>query len=81
MEKLFRDPENYYILEAVKSIIDILAPLSLTLNLWKAQNIYFLVGKQIYKQMEDKAGSGDEESKIWIEHFRTLGNLLKIRIN
>jgi alpha-amylase/alpha-mannosidase (GH57 family) len=80
MQKFLRQPQDIGLLEAVDSLLSILNPLSLNLNLWKAQNIYFSIGKQIYGEMKEKANTGDESAKRWIERISSLGEYLKVKI-
>lgn len=80
MQKFLRQPQDISLLEVADSLLSILNPLSLTLNLWKAQNIYFSIGKQIYGEMKEKANTGDESAKRWIERINSLGEYLKVKI-
>ncbi len=80
MQKFLRQPQDIGLLEAADSLLSILNPLSLNLNLWKAQNIYFSIGKQIYGEMKEKANTGDESAKRWIERINSLGEYLKVKI-
>jgi alpha-amylase/alpha-mannosidase (GH57 family) len=80
MQKFLRQPQDIGLLEAADSLLSILNPLSLNLNLWKAQNIYFSIGKQIYGEMKEKANTGDESAKRWIERISSLGEYLKVKI-
>lgn len=79
MEKFSETPGNISLLETVESILSILNPLSLNLNLWKAQNIYFSVGKQLYNTMQERADSV-ENAKKWLKYYNRLGDYLKVRV-
>jgi hypothetical protein len=68
------------LLENAESLLRILHPLSLNLDLWEAQNIYFSVGKQLFAEMEEKAEKGNDKAKEWMARFRDLGDYLEVRI-
>ncbi|MFH1338609.1 MAG: DUF3536 domain-containing protein [Candidatus Omnitrophota bacterium] len=81
MESFFKQPQDSDLLEAVESILGILSPLDLNFNLWKAQNVYFSLGRQIYGEMKQKAQSGDQGAKEWLERIIRLGEYLRVKID
>lgn len=80
MKKFQKGPQEVGLLEPVEAILRILNPLSLNLDLWQAQNIYFSVGKNFYNTMQAKADQGNEDAKRWVEYFDRLGDLLTVKI-
>ncbi len=80
MEKLRDQPEDISIIERIIDTLETITPLSLSLKLWKAQNTYFLVWKDFYGAMKEKADAGDEFSGQWIEGFMKLGDYLRVKI-
>jgi len=80
MEKLSQTPEDLPALENIEVILRILSALPLELDIWKAQNVYFSIGKQLYGEMREKAEKGDVNAKKWIEHFNSLGHYLQAKI-
>lgn len=80
MERLFQTPEDVSLLETIEAIFKILSALPLELDIWKAQNIYFSIGQQLYAEMGERAEKGDETAEKWVEHFNSLGNYLSVRI-
>jgi hypothetical protein len=80
MEQFLKNPENPSLLEQILEILRGMEILSLDLNLWKAQNIYFFLSKEIYPFMSQRAEKGDEEKKKWIKNFHNLSNYLKVKI-
>lgn len=72
--------EDGDLLDNIVIILRLLEPLGLDLNLWKSQNKYFFVGKQMFSQMRLKAEDGDTRAVKWVEHFLQLGDFLKVRI-
>ncbi|UCF86778.1 MAG: DUF3536 domain-containing protein [Nitrospiraceae bacterium] len=80
LEKLHEDPTDIKLLENIDSTLKILKPLTLSLDLWKAQNIYFSINKNTYAEMLEKASQGDPFAESWIEAFTQLKIYLKVRV-
>ncbi|RJQ23223.1 MAG: DUF3536 domain-containing protein [Nitrospiraceae bacterium] len=80
MEKLAENRQDVKLFEKIDVILETLKPLSLPLNLWKAQNIYFSLGKDYLGGIKEKAGKGDGHSQKWVEAFNRLGQYLHVRI-
>jgi alpha-amylase/alpha-mannosidase (GH57 family) len=82
MNKFLAEPESVDLLsrisDALKSFCE--PPLQLDLDLWKAQNIFFSIGKKIYASMKAKSERGNESAIKWIEKFTNLGKYLKVKI-
>ena len=79
MEKLSRTPEDVSLLERIETIFRTLSALSLELDLWKTQNIYFSISKQLNGGMGERGESGDETAKKWVEHFNNLQDYIYVR--
>jgi hypothetical protein len=80
MKSLSAHPENIHLMEKVISILELLAQLSLDLDLWKAQNTYFAMGRKIYPDIAAQAGK-DELAGRWVKLFDHLGEILQVNIN
>lgn len=80
MGQFFKNPEDLLLLEQIVGILRGTEILSLDINLWKAQNIYFSLSKQIYPTICQRAEKGDQEKGKWIENFHSLGGYLKVKI-
>jgi alpha-amylase/alpha-mannosidase (GH57 family) len=78
MEKLFETPEDVSLLETIETIFRILSALSLELDLWKAQNIYFSISRQLNGGMREGAEKGDRTAQKWVEHFSSLQDYLYV---
>jgi hypothetical protein len=79
MERLSEYPGEIAVLKMIENTFIVLRALPLELDLSKAQNIYFSLGKTHYDTMKQKAAEGDHAAKEWIEHFGTLGNNLHVK--
>ncbi|MGA1865262.1 MAG: hypothetical protein ACMUHX_09385 [bacterium] len=80
MREFSKNPYNPSLLGSAESLLRALDPLSLSPDLWEAQNIYFSVGKQLLAEMEDRAGIGDGEANNWLECFQNMGDYLQVKI-
>jgi len=79
MEKLSLTPEDVSLLKRIETIFRILSALSLELNLWKTQNIYFSISKQLNGGMRERVERGDETAKKWVGHFDNLQDYIYMR--
>lgn len=79
MERVLETPEDVSLLETIEGMFKILSDLSLELDLWKTQNVYFSIGKDLYGGILKKAERGDETAKKWIEHFNNLQDYLHVK--
>ena len=80
METFREEPDQTELPERINDALETLEPLSLSLNLWKAQNIYFAISQDVFKAMKEKDEKGDNLSKQWIECFIKLGNNLHVKV-
>jgi hypothetical protein len=80
MDKLKREPENTQLFDKIDTVMKVLKPLSLSLDLWKAQNIYFSMSKDFYNTMKNRAERGEKNAKQWVEYFINLGNYLHVKV-
>lgn len=62
-------------------VIQTLAPLQLSLNLWLLQNIHYTVGKEILVDKERITGQDGQKRKLWQEAYNALGDILGIHVN
>ena len=79
MKRLSDNPDNIHLLEKIIIILEFLAQLNLDLDLWKAQNTYFSMGRKIYPDILSQAGT-DELAGRWVRFFEHLGGILEVNI-
>jgi len=80
MQKLYQQPEDLRLFEKIDNTLEVSKPLSLSLDLWKAQNNYFSIGKEFYNTMKRKAENGDGFAKSWVKEFLKLGYYLNVKV-
>ncbi len=79
MKRLSEYPDNIHLIEKIIIILELLGQLNLDLDLWKAQNIYFAMGRGIYPDVAAQAGT-DELSGRWVKFFERLGEILEVKV-
>jgi len=79
MKRFSDHPDNIQLMEKIIIILELLAQLSLDLDLWEAQNTYFAMGRKIYPDIQSQAGT-DELAGHWVKFFEHLGGILQVNI-
>jgi len=79
MQDFARHPKQNELMVTICDILRILKNLSLDLDLWRSQNIYFSMSRSLLTMMQNKAQEGDHKATEWVALFTDLGNYLKIR--
>ena len=80
MMRVLENPYEIKHLEIIERILRTLKPIHLNLDLWKAQNIYFSVGKKFYNSVKEKSLTGNVTAQKWVEYFNKLGEHLSVRV-
>ncbi len=80
MEILSRDVRDVAVLRQICALMRILRMISLPMELWEAQNIYFALSDDIFDKVLKEARDGDKEAKLWVSKFRALGQYLKVKL-
>ncbi|MFH1359744.1 MAG: DUF3536 domain-containing protein [Candidatus Omnitrophota bacterium] len=77
MIRFLQNPDDIVLMETVDLVLKNLNQLSLEMDLWLAQNIYFAVGKKFY---HDRLTQDNEFTRKWLASFNRLGDILHVRI-
>jgi len=81
MEKLSQQPEERALLGKIEAVLRLLDSLSVDLNLWKAQNTCFSVGRgELHREMDESVEKGDDAAKSWNEVFHQVCSYLNVNI-
>ena len=80
MERLSGKPDDIMIFSQIEKAMEAIGPLSISLDLWKAQNEYFSTGKHHYEIMKKNAENADDHARQWTEGFIKLGSHLHVTI-
>lgn len=79
MQQLVEDPENLPLVKTVGRMVEILKSPSLQLDLMKSQHLHFVIARRNFIRIRDRAESGDETAREWVEAFDRLGTYLQVR--
>lgn len=81
MEELKSRPEDISVIDAIIFILELAERFPLDLDLWKAQNTYYRLGRGWVEKMEEESKSGSETAAAWLTRFYHLGHLLRVNIS
>ncbi len=79
IERVKEGPEDTAFFKKISYILNLIEPLALDLNLWKAQNMFFSLKEQLFEKMQAKAEAGDKSARSWVDVFCMLSNYLRIK--
>jgi alpha-amylase/alpha-mannosidase (GH57 family) len=80
MERLSQKQEDISLFEKVEKALKLLQSFSIELDLWKAQNTCFSIGKGQFKEMKERLERGDDSARSWIETFGQLCSHLDVNV-
>ncbi|MCD4781330.1 MAG: DUF3536 domain-containing protein [Candidatus Omnitrophica bacterium] len=75
-----QNPREAGVLNNIVFMLDIVDPLSLKIDFWRAQNDFFLVAKNNLADMRKKEEAGEEHARCWMKMYRQLAQHLTIKI-
>lgn len=81
MEEVSGDSAKLDRLEKLRDAIKLLRTTPVKLKLWKAQNLYFALGRRALADARERAAEGDEASRRWVEVFEDLGNYFHVSVS
>ena len=76
-EALAANPTDLKLLSDLDDTMKVARMLPFEVNLWKAQNAYYALLHTLYPRQIERS---DEESRRWVELFRSLGEKLRIAV-
>jgi hypothetical protein len=79
-ERLRDDPADLTDLRALRGAVEMLKTLPFQVMLWAVQNVGYDLLQSTYPEMVDRAETGDEEAAAWVKDFRTIAEMLSLRI-
>ncbi len=81
MTQFYANPHDIDLGRTVATVLRILRMLSLNLDLWKTQNLYFAMTRTIYPAMQEKVKNGNKPAEDWVAGFENLGRYLKVAVS
>lgn len=79
MKRLQTHPDDVFLMERIVTALELLKQMNLDLDLWEAQNMYFVMGHSVYADIASQAGS-DALARRWATAFEQLGSILQVSI-
>jgi alpha-amylase/alpha-mannosidase (GH57 family) len=79
-ERLSADPTEAC-LKQLQNATSVFQFLPFAVDLWRVQNIYYGLFKNLYPKMRQAESRGDDAAKAWLETFSALGRQLGIKIS
>lgn len=79
MARIAARPEDVAAIEHATQIIRLFQELRLDVDLWKAQNIFYSVAQNLYRDRRDEV-EYDAFAKRWVVAFEALADLLKVKV-
>ena len=80
MEGLRARPTDLAVLQSLSDAVGLARAASFEINLWRPQTLYWDLLQRAYPGLKAKAQAGEAHAVQWLERFRALGDVLKIRV-
>ncbi|MCS7312701.1 MAG: hypothetical protein NZ742_07295, partial [Acidobacteria bacterium] len=78
MAQMVARPEDLSVIEAAHQALGLFRRLSLDLDLWRSQNIYFDLTRRVRPAVRAQADQGDPLARRWLDRFDRLGEALRV---
>ena len=75
----FGDPEAEFF-DRVETLVATARGLPFEVSLWQPQNVFFDVLQSAYPMLRERADAGDDVARQWVDHLRTLGENLGVKV-
>jgi hypothetical protein len=79
MKKLYCSTETISFIQTIIELLSKFSSLSLELDLWEAQNTFFVLKEQCYETMKQKSSQKDQQAANWLNYFTDLAGHLSIQ--
>jgi alpha-amylase/alpha-mannosidase (GH57 family) len=80
MRNFAEQAEEVVFIEKMENVLALLTSLSVTPDLWAAQNTYFSIAEGLNRSMKERAGKGEDAARHWVERFQKLGERLHVKV-
>ncbi len=80
MEQLFESAEDVDLMKSIVDLLILLKKTPLTLDLWKSENLCFLIRRIYYEGFSYRSERGDDKAQTWINLFHTLYENLNMKM-
>ncbi|MBI5508055.1 MAG: DUF3536 domain-containing protein [Deltaproteobacteria bacterium] len=73
-------PADLALLQQLCDAVGLARAAAFDVDLWRVQTLYWDLSQRAYPDFAKAADHGDDRSRRWVERFRALGEVLKIRV-
>ncbi len=73
-QELLYNPTNGIMLRKINEFVDLASSLPFTVDFWKTQNVYYKMYQTVFSDFQQRAQSGNDTAREWVELFIGLGN-------
>jgi alpha-amylase/alpha-mannosidase (GH57 family) len=77
-EQLLEDPTDLQLMMRAETAAGLAKSLPFEVNIWKAQNNYYVMLQRLLPEFLDRARGGDAQAQEWVNHFLALGSNLSL---
>ena len=81
LARITATPDDVALLASTAEIAEIVRSMDIEVNLWKTQNLFFNLLKDVWPRQQAAAGQGDATAKMLLESFVKLGDQLGFKLN
>jgi hypothetical protein len=76
--RLAAAPSDLALLQTLTDTMRLVSTLPFSVELWKVQNVFYTLCHTAYPAFQQRAAQGDPQARLWVHHFRALGDLLAV---
>jgi len=80
-EQFCKHPRDQVLLERLEAIVALARSLPFEVAMWTAQNIWCQMRRTAFDEFARRREQGEPDARAWIEHFKSLGEKLAVRVN
>jgi alpha-amylase/alpha-mannosidase (GH57 family) len=80
-ERLSRDPHDLVTLQRLSRASGLAGTLPLDIDLWRAQNIFYELMRDVYPDYEARVSAGDLGARQWLELFTGVAAQLRLAVS
>jgi len=81
MKQLGDNPQDLELMKEIVASLQTVTSFGVELDIWKAQNILFLISKAHLKKMKIKADKGEKNARKWLTHLYDIEKYLQVKIS
>ncbi|RJP20385.1 MAG: DUF3536 domain-containing protein [Candidatus Abyssobacteria bacterium SURF_5] len=79
-EEIVQAPAQEALLERLQDVLDLVRRLPFEANLWKTQNLYYMLLRNQFPSVRKQADQQNEQARRWIRRFAAIGELLSVKV-